>query len=123
MKNLILTDKFFDILINEKAKDSDDFKIRYHYSEGCVFNVEFISGDYYAILTEIVGTVFLIEKKLKDGEYVVVSRTSVEGACFPDTALRDLESILKKLSKKHECLHKKADCSSEGITETYTFVK
>lgn len=121
MKNMIITYEFFEKLINEKS-NRDDFKVVYRYKQGEIYSLDFISGDYYASLLQVDDGVVFSEKKLKEGEFDVINSKMVYDACFHKDTLKDLEGILKKLSKKHECLHKKADCGVCGITETYTFV-
>jgi hypothetical protein len=118
---MVITYEFFEKLINEKT-NRDDFKVVYRYNQDKMYSLDFISGDYYATLLQVDDGVVFSEKKLKDGEFDVINSKIVYDARFHKDTLRDLEGILKKLSKKYECLHKKADWSIGGITETHSFV-
>lgn len=123
MKKVVLSNKFFEKLINEKASNSKQFKVEYWYNDGELKALDFKADNYYASLCLGENEIFFIERFLNEdsNEFEITNTKMVCNTKFHENSLDELFNILEDLKRTYPCSGRDDHLSNCGVREAYTF--
>lgn len=123
MKKVVLSNKFFEKLVKEKAGNSKQFRVEYWYNNGELKALDFKADNYYASLRLGENDVFFIERVLDEDsdEFKITNSKMVNNAKLHENSLEDLLNYLEELKKNYPCLDRDDHIGFGGAREAFTF--